>query len=97
MKQELKYIITSTIKATYKCGGLKISPDLLQLLSEEDNWFCVASKSQIINNATMWCYEFKCLDETITYFMQIELQTEFKTVVAINLITDINSRIISYA
>jgi len=96
MKEELKYIITSTIKATYKMGGLHISPHLFQLLTHEDNWFCLSTKSHIINNATMWCYQFKCLNESIDYFMQIELQTEFKTVVAINLITNLDSKIISY-
>lgn len=97
MKEQLKHIIVGTVKSIKHSGGLNISESLLNLLTNIDNWCYVDSKSLIINNTTNWCYEYKAPENTEEYFLQIELSTEWKTVTAINLITNEEDRISAYS
>lgn len=98
MKEELRFIIVGIVKSLVSTGGLSISTSLLENMSNVDNWSCISSKHQIINQSSMWCYEYIPINEVQEkYFLQIELQTEFKTVMAINVITNEKAKIVQYS
>lgn len=98
MKEELKFIVLGIVKSLVATGGLKLAPSILDGMSNENNWVCIDVKTSIITQSTMWCYEYIPIDKNADqYFLQIELQTEFKTVVAINVITNEKTRIIKYS
>lgn len=98
MKEELRFIIVGIVKSLVSTGGLSISTSLLENMSNVDNWNCISSKHQVINQSSMWCYEYTPINEVQeNYFLQIELQTEFKTVMAINVITDEKAKIVQYS
>lgn len=98
MKEELRFIIVGIVKSLVSTGGLTLSTSLLESMSNADNWCCITTKHQIINQSSMWCYEYIPINKTHeTYFLQIELQTEFKTVMAINVITDEKAKIVNYS
>lgn len=98
MKDELRFIIVGIVKSLVSTGGLSISTSLLENMSNVDNWGCISSKHQIINQSSMWCYEYIPINKVQEkYFLQIELQTEFKTVMAINVITNEKAKIVQYS
>lgn len=98
MKEELRFIIVGIVKSLVSTGGLSISTSLLENMSNVDNWSCISSKHQIINQSSMWCYEYIPINKVQEkYFLQIELQTEFKTVMAINVITNEKAKIVQYS
>jgi hypothetical protein len=98
MKEELRFIIVGIVKSLVSTGGLSISTSLLENMSNVDNWSCISSNHQIINQSSMWCYEYIPINKVQEkYFLQIELQTEFKTVMAINVITNEKAKIVQYS
>lgn len=98
MKEELKCIIVGIVRSLVQTGGLKIASSIIENLCIAENWSCIDTKTSIITQSTMWCYEYIPIDKNADqYFLQIELQTEFKTVVAINVITNEKTRIIKYS
>jgi hypothetical protein len=98
MKEELRFIIVGIVKSLVSTGGLSISTSLLENMSNVDNWSYISSKHQIINQSSMWCYEYIPINEVQEkYFLQVELQTEFKTVMAINVITNEKAKIVQYS
>lgn len=98
MKEELKYIITGIVRSLVSQGGLKITTSLLEDMSVPENWSCIDTKTSVITQSIMWCYQYLPIDiiKSQEYFLQIELQTEFKTVVSINVITNEENKIIKY-
>jgi len=96
MKEEIRHIVVGTVKSIAYAGGIGVSESLLELLTDVDNWQYVDSKTQIVNSATTWCYEYKPPEDTQEYFLQVELSTEWKTVTAINVITNEEERITAY-
>lgn len=98
MKEELKDIIIGTLGTFIETQALKVPSSLEEELKNKNNWFLITTKRQIINDSCMWCYQFREEEDTSTpYFIQIEIQTEFKTVVAINVITDEKNKITKYS
>jgi hypothetical protein len=95
MKEELKDVVIGVVNSLASQGGFNFSDSLYQNITNKDNWSCVAEKHAIINQSSMWCYEFNSLDNS-DYFLQIEIQTEFRTVTAINVITDPETKIETY-
>ncbi len=97
MKEEIRHIVVGTVKSIAYAGGIQVSESLLELLTNVDNWHYVDSKTQIINNFTTWCYEYRPPEDTEDYFLQVELSTEWKTVTAINVITNEEERVTAYS
>lgn len=96
MKEELKDVVVGVVKSLTTQGGFKLSESLYNNITDKNNWECVATKHAIINNASLWCYEYFPSEDTDTYFLQVEIQSEFKTVTSINVITDPSTKIVSY-
>lgn len=97
MKEEIKHIVVGAVKSIAYAGGIKASETLIQLLTNVDNWHYVDSKTQIINNSTTWCYEYIPPEDTEEYFLQVELNTEWKTITAINIIANEENKITAYS
>ena len=97
MKEEIKHIVVGTVKSLAYAGGIRVSESLLELLTNIENWHYVDSKTQIVNQATNWCYEYRPPEDTEDYFLQVELSTEWKTITAINVIANEENRITSYS
>jgi len=97
MKEEIKHIVVGTVKSIAYAGGIQVSGSLLELLINVDNWDYVDSKTQLINSVTIWCYEYQPPEDTEEYFLQVELSTEWKTVTAINVITNEEERVTAYS
>jgi hypothetical protein len=96
MKEELKDVVVGVVKSLTTQGGFKLSESLYNIITDKNNWQCIATKHAIINSSSMWCYEYIPPNNTDEYFLQIEIQTEFKTVTAINVITNKETKIETY-
>jgi hypothetical protein len=95
MKEELKDIVIGVVNSLGSQGGFNFSTSLYDAVINKDNWQLVATKHALINESSMWCYEFINTKDT-DYFLQVEIQTEFKTVVAINVISNPETKITTY-
>ena len=97
MKEEIRHIVVGVVKSFTYAGGIKASQSVIPLLTEADNWVYVDSKSMIVNNETVWCYQYQPPEDTEDYFLQVELCTQFSTVVSINVITNEEDRVTAYS
>jgi hypothetical protein len=96
MKEELKYLLIGIVSSIKNQGALQLSERILSSMSLPENWNCIAEKHAVINQSSMWCYDYCSPFKDELFFIQIELQTEFKTVVAINIILNEENKISSY-
>ena len=97
MKEEIKHIVVGAVKSIAYAGGINVSESVLADMAEVDCWHYVDNTTQIINNASLWCYEFRAPEYDEQHFLQVEIKTEFKTVVGINIITNEEERITTYS
>lgn len=96
MKEELKDVVIGVVNSLASQGGFNFSTSLYNSITDKTKWECVATKHTIINNNSMWCYEYFPAEKDEDFFLQIEIQSEFKTVTAINVITNSETKIKSY-
>lgn len=97
MTEDIKHIIVGIIKSFIYSGGIKVSDTLIPFLTDTYNWHYVDSKTQIINNTSTWCFEYIGPENSEEYFLQVELQIERKTVVAVNVISNEENKITAYS
>ena len=97
MQEDIKHIVVGAVKSIAQEGGLKLSESVLSDMGEVDNWQFIDSHTQAINAATTWCYEFNPPEHEEQHFLQVEIKTEFKTVVGINIITNEDQKISLYS
>lgn len=99
MKEEIRHIVVGVVKSFAYAGGIKVPESFLPNLTDVDNWHYVDSKTMIINNQTTWCYEFKLPEDSSEdpYFLQVELCTQFSTVISINVITNEEDKVTAYS
>lgn len=96
MKEELKDIVIGVVNSLASQGGFNFSTSLYKSITDKTKWECVATKHNIINNSSLWCYEYFPGEDDEVFFLQIEIQSEFKTVVSINVISKKENKIESY-
>lgn len=96
MKEELKDVVIGVVNSLAAQGGFNFSTSLYESITDKNKWECVATKHNIINASSMWCYEYFPAEQDEDFFLQIEIQSEFKTVTAINVITTAETKIESY-
>lgn len=96
MEDQLKYLVVGTVKSMAYAGGIKTTEENKEFITNPDNWKLVATKHRIINLTKFWCFEYVQPEEAEDFFLQLEVRTEYNTVVAFNLITKEEDRIIQY-